>query len=79
MARKIKDKYIGGRVTQDVFDAVTRYHNASDMTQGDLVRAAVDEYMANHPLKTPRTSSKAVLSGFPGDLDGMEVNLTTGE
>lgn len=52
MAKKVKDKYMGGRVTSEKFAVVTEYHNASEMTQGDLVRAAVDEYMQNHPLKT---------------------------
>lgn len=75
MAKKVKDKYMGGRVTSEKFATVTEYHNASEMTQGDLVRAAVDEYMQNHPLKQPGASNKAVLSGFPGNLDGAEVNL----
>jgi hypothetical protein len=52
MARKMKDKYIGARVDSPYFDRVIAYIDASPIeTQGQLVRAAVDEYMSNHPIK----------------------------
>lgn len=52
MPRLVKEKYIGGRVDQSYFDKVITYILATNLTQGDLVRLATEEYMINHPIKT---------------------------
>jgi hypothetical protein len=52
MAGRIKEKYIGARVDEEFFNKVLEYIG-EDYTQGDLVRAAVKEYMINHPTKEP--------------------------
>lgn len=54
MARKIKDGYLGTRVDTDYGSKVDAYVEATEMTKGDLVRDAVTEYMANHPIKKPK-------------------------
>lgn len=51
MARRVKDKYMGARVDDDTFARVLEYIEAQHLTQGDLVRAAVEEYIINHPVK----------------------------
>lgn len=50
--KNVRDKYIGARVHNDFFNKVLEYIG-EEHTQGDLVRAAVKEYMENHPLKNP--------------------------
>ena len=65
MGRIVKTKYIGGRVDQPKFDEVIAYTDAAHFSQGDLVRAAVDEYMLGHPMKAVRLST-AALKNFPG-------------
>lgn len=52
MSRTKKSKYIGGRVDEVYFAKVLAYIEATSLeTQGQLVRAAVDEYILNHPIK----------------------------
>lgn len=50
MARKVKDDYIGGRVDGDFKEKVEQYIDDAGMTQGEIVRAALEEYMRNHPI-----------------------------
>lgn len=59
MGKRVKEKYTGARVDIPYFEKVMAYINAAEMTQGDLVRAALDEYMLNHPLKSDGTISPA--------------------
>lgn len=54
MVKKVKDKWLGARVDKDVYAAVETYTEAAELNMGDLLRAAVDEYILNHPIKTPR-------------------------
>jgi antitoxin component of RelBE/YafQ-DinJ toxin-antitoxin module len=50
MARKVKDDYIGGRVDTDFKEQVEQYIDDAGMTQGELVRVALEEYMRNHTV-----------------------------
>lgn len=59
MGKKIKEKYTGARVDDAYFATVLAYIEAAEMTQGDLVRAALDEYMQNHPIKDLPNASPA--------------------
>lgn len=54
MARKVKDKWLGARVDEDLSVTVSNYLQASDLNLGDLVREGVKEYMLNHPVKPPQ-------------------------
>lgn len=50
MAKRKKNNQIGARVDDAFRDKVDAYTEAAHMSQGDLVRVAVDEFMAAHPL-----------------------------
>lgn len=50
--KPIKDRYVGARVDQTFGRELDNYvDNVDDMTMGDLIRKALREFMANHPLK----------------------------
>jgi hypothetical protein len=49
--KKLKDKWLGARVDEDLSSLVEVYIDAADMTMGDLVRKAVKEYMNSHPTE----------------------------
>jgi hypothetical protein len=51
MANKVKDGWLGGRVDGDLKEQVEEYIEATEMTQGQLIRKAVIEYMKNHPVQ----------------------------
>lgn len=51
MASKVKDDWLGGRVDSDLKEQVEEYIEAADITQGQLVRRAVVEYMRLHPVE----------------------------
>lgn len=51
MARKVKSNYLGGRVDDDMKEEVQEYIDNAGLTEGELIRAAVQEYMQNHPIK----------------------------
>lgn len=57
MAKEVKDKYLGARVTGTKYAAIETYTDAAEINMGDLLRAAVDEYMVNHPVKVPRSKA----------------------
>lgn len=50
MAGKVKSDYIGGRVDEDLKEQVEDYADSAELTVGQLLRKAVVEYMANHPI-----------------------------
>lgn len=54
MAKPVKSKWLGARVDSVMDGKVTAYIETAEITMGDLLREAVNEYMANHPIKTPR-------------------------
>lgn len=59
MARLLKDKYIGAKVSTPFFDEVIAYTEAhGDMTQGDFVRVASEEYLENHPIEVKKGKKK---------------------
>lgn len=49
MARKPKNKWIGVRVDAELEADVNSYIENADMTTGQLVRAALKEFMWAHP------------------------------
>jgi hypothetical protein len=49
--RKVKTDYIGGRVDSDFKELVEEYIDAAELTQGQLIRKAVMEYMQNHQIE----------------------------
>jgi hypothetical protein len=51
MANKVKDDWLGGRVDGDLKELVEEYIDAAEITQGQLIRKAVIEYMKNHPAE----------------------------
>lgn len=51
MARKAKTHYLGGRVDDDFRDTVLEYIDAADMTMGELIRAALKEFIYAHPVR----------------------------
>lgn len=51
MAKKIKNDWLGGRVDDELKERVAEYIEAADMTMGQLIRKAVEEYMRNHPAE----------------------------
>lgn len=46
----VKTDWIGGRVDTDLKEQVEAYVENSDMTIGQLLRRALKEYMAQHPI-----------------------------
>lgn len=52
MARKVKTKYIGARMDDEAVELVSEYVRLAEEIEsaGDLLRKAVLEYIANHPL-----------------------------
>jgi hypothetical protein len=54
---RVKTNWLGGRVSDDFKEEVEAYldavneQTAAEMTQGDLIRVAVAEYIKNHPAK----------------------------
>lgn len=60
--KKLKDKWLGARVDEDLSSAVEVYIDAADITMGDLVRKAVKEYMIVHPTE-PSQLTKATTIG----------------
>lgn len=49
--RKIKDRWIGTRVDEDYYAEVENYTDATGLNNGELLRAAITEYINNHPPK----------------------------
>ena len=49
MAKRVKNKWLGARADDPLFEEVSAYIDAADMTMGQLVRTAVKEYMWAHP------------------------------
>ena len=51
MARgKTKSDWIGARVDEDFKEDVEAYIDEADITTGQLVRRAIEEYIKNHPV-----------------------------
>ena len=51
MARgKVKTDWIGGRVDEDFKENVEAYIDNADMTMGQLIRKAVEQYIKNNPV-----------------------------
>jgi antitoxin component of RelBE/YafQ-DinJ toxin-antitoxin module len=51
MTKKVKSDWIGGRVDSDLKELVEEYIDNADITVGQLIRRAVAEYIAKHPIK----------------------------
>jgi predicted transcriptional regulator len=51
MANKVKDDWLGGRVDSDLKERVEEYIESAEITQGQLIRKAVIEYIKNHPVE----------------------------
>lgn len=51
MAKKAKTHYIGGRVDDDFREDVLEYIEAQEMSMGELIRAALKEFMFAHPSR----------------------------
>ena len=51
MARPIKDKWLGARVDEALYVSVDSYVKTVEISMGDLLRLAVEEYLNNHPVK----------------------------
>lgn len=49
MARLSKTKWLGARVDPELSKAVEEHIEARGMTMGELIRAAVKEYLWAHP------------------------------
>lgn len=72
MPKQVKNKWLGARADDNLSAQVTRYIEASDnLTMGDLVREAVEEYMINHPVKQTRDTNDALPDSVRG-LTGKE-------
>lgn len=54
MAKRIKDRWLGARIDAVIDTKITEYLKATEMSMGDLIRGAVEEYMRNHPMKEPK-------------------------
>lgn len=65
MAKKVKDTWLGARADDELMAKVTAYVDAVDMSQADLVREGVLEYMRNHPIKKPVPDQTAITK--PGE------------
>ena len=52
--KMVKSSWLGARTDKPTFDKVTEYIKAADQIDGmgDLLRKAVLEYIANHPIKS---------------------------
>lgn len=50
MPRKVKTNYIGGRVDDDVKEEIQEYIDDAGITEGELIRLAVREYMDKHKI-----------------------------
>lgn len=50
MPRKVKSNYLGGRVDDDLKEEVQEYIDNAGITEGELIRAAVKEYMDKHKI-----------------------------
>lgn len=53
MAKQLRDKWLGARVTDAFVEQVDDYLELAELNQAELVRQSVVEYMANHPVKKP--------------------------
>lgn len=51
MANKVKEDWLGGRVDSDFKELVEDYIDTAEITQGQLIRKAVAEYMKHHPVE----------------------------
>lgn len=47
---KVKSDWIGARADEDLKQLVEAYIDEADMTMGQLIRRAVDEYINKHPI-----------------------------
>lgn len=54
MAKPIREKWLGARVTVAFVQQVDDYLELAELNQAELIRQSVVEYMANHPVKKPR-------------------------
>lgn len=54
MPKPLRDKWLGARVTEATINQVDEYLELAELNQAELIRQAVLEYMANHPVKKPR-------------------------
>lgn len=54
MAKPIKTKWIGMRVDDAALANIKEYLGFTELDMAGLIRAAVREFMANHPVKKPR-------------------------
>lgn len=53
MARQIKERILSTRVDNNLGKQIDGYVEAAELTQGELIRMAVIEYMTSHPIKPP--------------------------
>lgn len=68
MAKLVKHKWMGARVDSEQETRINAYVEASDeITQGELFRRGADEYMANHPIKNPKTKVDSTKVRKPGE------------
>lgn len=68
MAKEVKTKWLGGRVDNSMEAEIKAYIAASDnLTEGELVRRGVTEYMKNHPLKDPDGKVDPTKIKVPGE------------
>lgn len=67
MAKNIKLRFFGTRVDQPTFAKIKEYVEIAETDLSQLVRNAIAEYMANHPVKNPslKNNSNKVLK--PGE------------
>lgn len=73
MARPIKDKWLGARVEASLAQEVVEYIGNADMTMGQLLRAAVKEYMWSHP-RSPQMTDEQRLDSLlkPSNLEDVK-------
>ena len=52
--RQLKSKWLGARIDDNSYDKIIAYIDTSTDIDGmgDLLRRAVMEYLANHPIKS---------------------------
>lgn len=54
MAKPVKDKWFGARYSAGTLAPIHEYLKIAEMDGAELIRQAVVEYMANHPVKKPK-------------------------
>ena len=65
--KPVKEHWVGARFDLAGKNKIDEYCDAADISTGDLIRRAANEYMVNHPVKRARPAKRIAIKKPGGD------------